>query len=48
MPPVYTRDGLVWWKTVPGRQQVNVNVWQIMVNGQKPANLPGHMMPRFT
>lgn len=42
IPYAYTPEGLVvGWKTVPAREQLNVDVWQILVNGQKPKNLPG-------
>jgi hypothetical protein len=42
MPYVYRDDGLVvgWEKTLP-RKQLNVDVWQILVNGKKPTHLPG-------
>jgi hypothetical protein len=42
MPYVYRDDGLVvgWDKTLP-RRQLNVEVWQILVNGKKPLHLPG-------
>jgi ankyrin repeat protein len=42
MPYVYRDDGLVvgWGKTL-ARKQLNVDVWQIFVNGQKPTQLPG-------
>ena len=41
-PYVYTSSGLVvgWNKTLP-RRQLNVEVWQIYVNGQKPVMLQG-------
>ena len=42
MPAVYRNDGLmVAWGKVPDREQLNVDVWQIMVNGEKPTTLPG-------
>ena len=42
MPRVYTHDGLVvGWAKVPEREQLNVDVWQILVNGQKPSTMPG-------
>lgn len=42
MPHVYTSDGLVVaWTKVPAREQLNVDVWQVMVRGRKPSNLPG-------
>jgi ankyrin repeat protein len=42
MPYVYRDDGLVvgWSKTLP-RRQLNVEVWQILINGKKPHRLPG-------
>lgn len=41
-PDVYTSDGLVVeWGAVPGRMQLNVEVWQIYVAGEKPRDLPG-------
>lgn len=42
MAYVYRDDGLAvgWSKTLP-RKQLNVEVWQIMINGKKPAQLPG-------
>jgi hypothetical protein len=42
MPYVYRNDGLtVGWHTVlPDRKQLNVEVWQILVGGQKPTALP--------
>ncbi len=43
MPYVYRDDGLVvgWMKVLP-RRQLNVEVWQILVNGKKPAQLTGN------
>jgi hypothetical protein len=40
---VYRNDGLaVGWRTViPYRKQLNVDVWQILIGGQKPTGLPG-------
>jgi len=39
---VYRNDGLmVGWKKVLERRQLNVEVWQIVINGQKPKKLPG-------
>jgi hypothetical protein len=39
---VYTSDGLiVGWDTVPGRHELNVDVWQFTVQGKKPSNLKG-------
>jgi len=41
MPYVYRNDGLmVGWTKVPEREQLNVDVWQIMINGKKPTHLP--------
>ena len=39
---VYTAEGLVvgWFET-PSRNQVNVDVLQIYINGEKPTQLPG-------
>lgn len=41
-PYVYRDDGLMigWSKTLP-RQQLNVEVWQIYIDGKKPQRLPG-------
>lgn len=42
MPFVYRNDGLVvGWGKVLERKQLNVEVWQIMINGKKPTKLPG-------
>jgi hypothetical protein len=39
---VYRDDGLVvGWKRVPSRRQLNVEVWQILIQGSKPAKLDG-------
>ena len=39
---VYSADGLmVNWQKVPARKQLNVDVWQIMVAGEKPTSLEG-------
>ena len=36
MPLVYRNDGLaVGWRKVPARLQLNVDVWQLYVNGKK-------------
>src|SRR5205814_6555865 len=42
MPFVYNSTGLVvgWGKTLP-RRQLNVEVWQIYINGSRPSFLPG-------
>ena len=41
MPFVYTDDGLAvgWGKVLP-RSQLNVEVWQIYIQGEKPSKLP--------
>jgi hypothetical protein len=42
MPYVYRDDGLVvGWQKVPARRQLNVEVWQIYIDGRKPARLDG-------
>lgn len=42
MPYVYTKTGLVvGWMKVLGRRQLNVEVWQILINGKKPRSLKG-------
>jgi hypothetical protein len=42
MPFVYRNDGLmVGWSKTPLRRQLNVDVWQILIHGQKPTSLPG-------
>jgi hypothetical protein len=42
MPLVYRNDGLaVGWRKVPERSQLNVDVWQIYIDGKKPTALPG-------
>ncbi len=42
MPYVYRNDGLmVGWTKVPEREQLNVDVWQIIIKGKKPTKLPG-------
>lgn len=41
MPFVYTDDGLaVGWTKVLPRSQLNVDVWQIYIDGKKPVKLP--------
>lgn len=38
---IYSKDGLVvGWRKVLERKQLNVDVWQIMIAGQKPEDLP--------
>ena len=38
----YTNSGLVvGWSRTPGRGQLNVEVWQIFIDGKKPTSLPG-------
>ncbi|HEY2412783.1 MAG TPA: hypothetical protein VGI40_11100 [Pirellulaceae bacterium] len=42
MPFVYRSDGLaVGWDTNLERQQLSVDVWQLIVDGKKPTALPG-------
>jgi hypothetical protein len=42
MPYVYRDDGLVvGWNKTPARRQLNVEVWQILINGKKPTKLRG-------
>lgn len=42
MPFVYRNDGLmVGWDKKPSRQQLSVEVWQLMIDGKKPTKLPG-------
>ena len=39
---VFTDDGLlIGFGKLPARKQVNVDVWQIMIAGEKPRSLPG-------
>lgn len=39
---VWSNDGLlVQWGLVPGREQLNVDVWQICISGQRPIELLG-------
>lgn len=39
---VWTNDGLlVSWNIVPGRQQLNVDVWLTCINGKRPRQLAG-------
>jgi hypothetical protein len=39
---VFTNDGLlIGFGKVPARKQVNIDVWQVMVAGEKPRSLPG-------
>ncbi len=41
-PLVYRSDGLlVGWGKNLSRQQLNVDVWQIVIDGKKPTKLPG-------
>ena len=38
----HTKTGLtVGWRVLPSREQLNVSVWQLMVAGRKPHDLPG-------
>lgn len=39
---VYTRDGLVvGFGKAPDRNQINVDLWQVLVDGRKPSDLRG-------
>jgi len=39
---VYTPDGfVVGFGRAPSRHQININVFQFLIRGQKPTNLPG-------
>lgn len=39
---VYNNRGLVvGWSKAPSRNQLNVEVWQIYINGKRPTRLPG-------
>jgi hypothetical protein len=40
--PVYNDQGIAvgWGKVLP-RSQLNVEVWQLLINGNKPERLPG-------
>lgn len=39
---VWTNDGLlVSWNIIPGRQQLNVDIWLMCVNGKRPKQLVG-------
>jgi hypothetical protein len=42
LKPVYRNDGLTvgWYKDLP-RKMLDVQVWQILINGKKPTRLPG-------
>ena len=41
-PLVYRDDGLlIGWHKTPARYQLDVDVWQIYINGRKPDKLPG-------
>jgi hypothetical protein len=38
----HTGNGLVVaWERIPERKQINVDIWQLMIGGQKPESLPG-------
>lgn len=42
MPLVYRNDGLAaGWKKELERRQLNVDVWQITIDGKLPTQLPG-------
>lgn len=46
---VHTGDGLVFgWLKNPSRRQINVDLWQVYVNGAKPEALPGGTDDRLT
>lgn len=48
-PLVYRNDGLaVGWMKNLSRKQLNVDVWQIYIDGKKPANLPGSPDDKIT
>jgi hypothetical protein len=49
IPLVYRDDGLLvgFGKTLP-RKQLNVDVWQILINGKKPERLPGSQNDKIT
>ncbi len=41
-PVIYRNNGLFFcWGKVLGRRQLDVEVWQIVLNGRKPTKLPG-------
>jgi hypothetical protein len=41
-PHVYRNDGMVvGWGKALSRNQLNVDVWQVLINGRKPEQLPG-------
>ncbi|MBA3480990.1 MAG: hypothetical protein H0T51_04150 [Pirellulales bacterium] len=41
-PLVWNNSGLVvGWSKTPERQQLNVDVWQLYIDGKKPTKLPG-------
>lgn len=43
-PLVYRNDGLaVGWRKELSRSQLNVDVWQIFIDGKKPTALPGSL-----
>ena len=48
--PIYTNDGLViqWWKEGRTGLTINIQVWQILINGKKPTSLPGAQDSAFT
>jgi len=42
IPFVYSDDGLlIGWTKIPTRKQLNVEVWQVMIDGRKPTKLEG-------
>ena len=45
---VFKDDGLVvGWSKNPGRKQLNVDVWQLYVQGKRPTRLPGSQNARI-
>jgi hypothetical protein len=48
MDYIYRDDGLVvGWKRVPSRRQLNVEVWQVLIQGSKPSKLDGSANDRI-
>jgi hypothetical protein len=46
---VYRDDGLmVWWARTLERKQLNVEVWQMYIDGRKPTLLPGSQNDRIS
>jgi hypothetical protein len=49
MAYTYRDDGLVvGWKRVPSRRQLNVEVWQILIQGSRPTRLDGSENGKIT